>query len=650
MKIVNIGILAHVDAGKTTVTEGLLYESGAIRNIGRVDNGTTTADSMELEKDRGITIKASSMSFNYKDTKVNIIDTPGHMDFISEVERSIKILDGAILVISAKEGIQVQTQIIFNILKKLSIPTIIFINKIDREGVNLDKLYKEIEDSLDNNIVVMQSVSIKDKDHLEIKNIDEDLNVRTNMEEILLNISEDLAEKYINDLEITTEDYMDIYKKEVLNSNLYPVFHGSALRNIGIKELLDGIIEFMSKDNKLKEELSAYVYKIERDDSLNKKTYIKVSGGRLKVREDVVINNSETTMKIKSLQSLYNGGLVRADEINTGDIGIILNDTNLKIGDFLGEKPLEMQEVIMAEPSLRATVCPKDMSQRSNLIQALFELTEEDPFLDCELIENTDEIILKLFGNIQMEIIRSILESRYGIECIFGELKTIYKERLKRKSEAVVHIEVEPNPYWASIGLIIEPLPIGSGIEYESKISYGYLNSSYQQAVKDGVYKACKEGLHGWEVTDIKITFNYAVYYSPVSTPSDFRDLVPYVFWEAIRKVGTDLIEPYLKYTIEVPSDYCGKVISDVKKMKGTIDGIENKGYETVIMGIVPVDTSKSYQSELISYSEGRGIFLTEPLGYDLSNSEVIKNNLKYKDSKKEALRLLFKKQSEGIL
>ena len=649
MKIINIGILAHVDAGKTTVTEGLLYKSGVINKIGRVDNGTTITDSMELERNRGITIRASTVSFNYNGTKVNIIDTPGHMDFIAEVERTLRVLDGAVLVISAKEGIQVQAKIIFNTLVKLNIPTLIFINKVDRKGVCLNDIYTQIQEKLTYNLVIMQSVSIKDEGDFELTNIKDDKVIQDKISEQLLNINDNLAEKYINGYYITGKEYYNVFLNEINNCNFYPVFHGSALKNIGIDELLFAITSYLPiRNDNAVDNLSAYIYKIDRDEESRKLTYLRIFSGNIKIREDVSINGTEEILKIKNLESVVNGGIVKVDQVDSGDIAIISNANSLKIGDFIGEKYNGVLDIKIAQPALRASIKPCDPSKRSKLIGALFELTEEDPFLDCEINGDTEEIILKLFGNIQMEVIESLLKNRYKIDAKFGELKTIYKERPKRNSKAVIHIEVPPNPYWASIGLSIEPLPIGSGLLYETKVSYGYLNNSFQHAVKDAVEKACKEGLYGWEVTDLKVTFDYGLYYSPVSTPSDFRNLTPYVFWETLRKSGTEILEPYLKYTVQVPNDFCGRVMGDLGKMRASIADIVAKGEETTLTGKIPVDTSKSYQAELLSYSNGKGIFLTEPCGYDIYDGEPIINNMKSNDSNKEGLRYLFQKQGEN--
>jgi len=398
MKIINIGILAHVDAGKTTVTEGLLYRSGVINKIGRVDNGTTITDSMELERDRGITIRASTVSFNYNYTKVNIIDTPGHMDFIAEVERTLRVLDGAVLVISAKEGIQIQTKIIFNTLVKLNIPTLIFINKIDRKGVCLDEIYTQIQEKLTSNLAIMQSVRIKDKGDFELININDDKVIQNQISEKLLDINDNLAGKYINGYLITENEYYNVFLDEINNCNLYPVFHGSALKNIGIDELLFAITSYLPiKNDNTVDNLSAYVYKIDRGEESRKLTYLRIFSGNIKTRQDVPINDTGETIKIKNLESIINGEIVRVDQVNSGDIAIIPNVNSLKIGDFIGEKYDEALDIKIAQPALRASIKPCNLSERGKLIRALFELTEEDPFLDCEINEDTEEIMLKLF-------------------------------------------------------------------------------------------------------------------------------------------------------------------------------------------------------------------------------------------------------------
>ncbi len=335
------------------------------------------------------------------------------MDFIAEVERTLRVLDGAVLVISAKEGIQVQTKIIFNTLAKLNIPTLIFVNKIDRKGVCLDEIYTQIKRKLTPNLAIMQSVKIKDKGDFELTNVRDDKVIQSQIIEKLLDINDYLAEKYINGDVITEKEYDNVFLDEVNSCNLYPVLHGSALKDIGIDELLFAITNYLPVNNdNITDNLSAYVYKIDRDEESRKITFLRVFSGNIKTRQEVPINDTEETFKIKSLESIMNGEIVKVDQVNSGgDIAIISNANSLKIGDFIGEKYDRVLDIKIAQPALRASIKPYDLSKRSKLIGALFELTEEDPFLDCEINGDTGEIILKLFGNIQMEIIESLLKT-----------------------------------------------------------------------------------------------------------------------------------------------------------------------------------------------------------------------------------------------
>ena len=515
----------------------------------------------------------------------------------------------------------------------------------------LDEIHTQLQKELTPNLAIMQSVRLRDKDEFELTDIKDNKQIQNQVSEKLLDINDDLAEKYINGHAITEKEYRSVFLDEVYNCNLYPVFHGSALKDIGIDELLFAITNYLpSKSNNTAGNLSAYVYKIDRDEEFRKITFLRVFSGNLKIRQDVLINDTGESLKIKNLESICNGEIVKVDQVNSGDIAIISNANSLKIGDFIGDKYDGILDVNMGQPALRASIKSCDLGERSKLIGALLELTEEDPFLDCEINGETEEIILKLFGKVQMEVIESLLKSRYRIDAEFGELKTIYKERPKSNSEAVIHMGVHPNPYGASIGLSIEPLAIGSGLLFETKVSHGYLKNSFQNAVKEAVEKACKEGIHGWEVTDLKVTFIYGLYFSPISAPSDFRNLTPYVFWEALRKAGTEILEPHLKYTVKISNDFCGRVMSDLGKMRASIAKIIAKGEETTLTGIIPADTSKFYQVELLSYSNGEGVFMTEPYGYEIYDGEPIINDTinKDDDSSKKGLKYLFQKQDES--
>ena len=336
-KIINIGIVAHVDAGKTTITENLLYYSGAIKSVGRVDLGNTQTDSMELERKRGITIKSSTISFNWNNVKVNIIDTPGHVDFISEVERSLNSLDGAILVISGVEGIQSQTRILFDTLKELNIPTIIFVNKLDRIGANFNKVFEEIKKNMSNKVVRLQEVYDVGSKAVYIKKLFDTCIINDDAINVLSDLDEAFLERYIGGIEPDKEEIQEKLSLYAREGSLYPVFCGAAAIGLGIEDLLDGICSYFPfASNDCESDLSGVVFKIERTSKNEKKVYVRLFGGKISVRDKIQVPNKEIAEKVKKINRLENGGVVEAQRIEAGDIGILYGLTSFQVGDIIG--------------------------------------------------------------------------------------------------------------------------------------------------------------------------------------------------------------------------------------------------------------------------------------------------------------------------
>lgn len=639
MKTINIGIMAHVDAGKTTLTESMLYTSGAVEKAGRVDRGTAVTDSMMLEKQRGITIQTSVVSFYWGDTKVNLLDTPGHMDFFAEVERSLSILDGAVLLISAKDGIQAQTRILFEAIKKLQIPALVFINKIDQPGIELEPLYTEIKEKLAPNILVMQDVSIGRTVQLNSMDM-----FGSSFIDTIIEADEALTEKYVLDQPVKLDDIISSREQSMKNGTLLPIYHGSALGNIGTKELMDALIkEFSPLPALTSVAPCALVYKIEQDDLLNKHTYLRVFGGLLQTRDVVTVADRDETIKIKKLEIPQSGGIAVVEQVECGDIAIIPNENGFKIGDTIGEVPEKYLPAQTVHPMMQASISPCDPDERGSLLEALSELAQSDPLLQYRLDSRSSDIVVGFLGQVQMEVVCALLENRYHIPVQIGDLTTIYKERPLKKAEYTVHIEVPPNPFWASIGLSIEPLPIGSGLCLESKVSYGYLNRSFQNAVADGIKYGCEQGLFGWEVTDLKVCFEYGLYYSPVSTPADFRHLAPLVFEQVLKRAGTELLEPRLDFQLFVPQDSDARAYNDLNKYQAVIDSIETRHSEIVVSGSIPARTAPRYKKQLSQFTNGRGMFLTEPSGYQPNVGKPVYQARK-PDARLDKTRYLFEK------
>ena len=618
MKIINIGILAHVDAGKTTLTESLLYTSGAILELGSVDKGTTRTDTMFLERQRGITIQAAVTSFNWNDYKINIVDTPGHTDFITEVYRSLSVLDGAILVISAKDGVQAQTRILFHALQKMNIPTIIFINKIDQYGINLNNIYQNIKEKLSNDIIVMQNVTLTPE--ISIKNI-----IDLDDWDPVISRNDKLLKKYIAGEKLTIQELTYEEYRCVKKGSLFPIYHGSARNNIGTQQLIEAISNlFCSEMNENGSELCGRVFKIEYTDHKQRLVYLRLYSGTLHLRDTIVLSEKKK-VKLTEIYIPSNGEMIQTEIVCSGDIFIIPNNT-LRLNDIIGNEKILPCNVWNDKPVpiLRTRIEPIKIEEREKLLDALTEIADTDPLLRYYVDTITHEIIISFLGTVQLEVICSLLIEKYHINIRIEDPTVIYLEKPLQKADYTIHIEVPPNPFWASIGLSITPLPIGSGIQYESKVSLGYLNQSFQNAVREGINYGLEQGLYGWKVTDCKICFEYGVYYSPVSTPSDFRFLAPIVLEQALKKAGTQLLEPYLSFILFTPQGYLSRAYNDAQKHCAIIETSQSKNDEIIFTGHIPVRCINEYRNTLTLYTNGQAVFLTELKGYQIATCEPV--------------------------
>ena len=618
MKIINLGILAHVDAGKTTLTESLLYTSGAIAELGSVDEGTTRTDTMNLERQRGITIQTAVTSFQWEDVKVNIIDTPGHMDFLAEVYRSLSVLDGAVLLVSAKDGIQAQTRILFHALQIMKIPTIFFINKIDQEGIDLPMVYREMKAKLSSEIIVKQKVG----QHPHINVTDND-----DMEQwdAVIMGNDELLEKYMSGKPFKMSELEQEENRRFQNGTLFPVYHGSAKNNLGIRQLIEVIAsKFYSSTPEGQSELCGQVFKIEYSEKRRRFVYVRIYSGTLHLRDVIRISEKEK-IKITEMCIPSNGEIVPVDHACPGEIVILADDT-LKLNDILGNEKLLPHKTWIDNPMplLRTTVEPQKPEQREALLNALAEIADTDPLLHFDIDTVTHEIILSFLGKVQLEVICSLLEEKYHVGVAMKEPSVIYLERPQKKASYTIHIEVPPNPFWASIGLTVTPLPVGSGTQYKSEVSLGYLNQSFQNAVMEGVRYGMEQGLYGWGVTDCQICFDYGVYYSPVSTPADFRFLAPVVLEQALKKAGTQLLEPYLSFTLFAPQEYLSRAYNDAPKYCAIIESTRLEKDEVIFKGEIPARCIGEYRNDLNFYTNGRSVCITELKGYQETSGEPV--------------------------
>ena len=621
--IKNIGIFAHVDAGKTTLTEQLLYHTGAIRHLGRVDHGNTQTDSLDLERERGISIISMPTSYNYQGQKVNIIDTPGHVDFVAEVERSMLVLDGAILVISAREGVQSHTKLLFKALKRLAVPTLIFINKIDRLGVDIDEVLTAIRFHLSPDIWPLQAVTNEGSRQAVV----EDLSLLPEDEliEMLSRVDEMLLLDYLEEAEISSHRLHQTLKVAIADRTIYPILFGSALNGIGITEMLKQINQLLPQFTPLDtDETSGIVFKVRRRNiKTMRECMIKLTAGQVELRGFIGAD------KITNLSHWQEGQVTVTKTLKAGDIGIVTG-LNLPVGATFGQG-IPQQGFSLGKPTLKVKVEADSPSQRQALLEALSLMMDNDPYLSYQLNEFNEDIYISLFGYVQLEIVQEQLKRDYGLEIQLSDPMTIYMETPQKMTEASVSMHEDGLPFSAGVGFRVEPLPQGSGIQYESEITTGYLKQRFQNGVEDGVYAYLDQGLHGWELTDMKITFISYQFNSVTSTPRDYRDLSPLILFEALKKAGTKLLWPISEYQLSTPTTYMGRAMSDLQRMKATMDDPTIEGDTCVIKGLIPIDLCPNYELTVHQYTGGLGHFESKVIGYEPAPAEMYKKRPRFK-------------------
>ena len=605
MKKLNIGIIAHVDAGKTTLTENILYLGGIIAKAGRVDKGDTRTDSMAIERRRGISVRAAATSFCRDGIKFNLIDTPGHVDFVSEVERSLAVLDGVVLVISAKEGLQSQTRILMDTIKARQMPAVIFVNKIDRMGADIAQVVEDADIYMDGRLVTTQHITADGQ----INSLTESELMKT-AADTLYSHDDDLMEKFVNNDAITSQDFMDSLTHNARMGRLYPVFYGSALYGIGVESLLDSLPHYLPIAGNSASPLSAVVFKVDNSGK-ERLAHVRLFGGSLKLRE--LVNYRGKAEKITRLAELTDGKLIAANTVESGDIAV-LYFKDLMVGDILGpgESNKITERVRLGQPTLNVEVLPINPEERRALYDALVLLADEDPMLS---LNAEHHLTVRLFGEIQMEILREILAERYAIAAEFTAVRTIYTEAPTLPASA--KIPINKTFFRAGVGFSITPLPRGSGIEYVTAVSFGELEKSFQTAVEEAVYEACKNGLYGWEITDMRVAFDYSDYDSVTSTPASYRDLVPLVLMNALKDANMALLEPIMDFELQVPDTSVSKAMYDMQMMNAyAYNTAAIPGGMISITGQIPADTCRGYGAKVGAYTEGRGMFLTRFHGY----------------------------------
>ncbi len=619
-KIINIGIFAHVDAGKTTLTEQLLLACGKIRQAGSVDSGTAQTDFLSVERERGISVMATTTDIEWNGYHINIIDTPGHVDFAGETERALTVLDGAVLVVSAVEGVQSHTENLWRAFSSLNIPCIVFVNKIDRVGADTAAVCDNLSDLDGLTPFVLSHAFDEGERSCSVSSVFPDDEALT---ELLADHSDRVADAYIEGEILPHDLLVEILKETVHSRKLTPVIFGSALTSIGIEDILSGIVTYLpSASHKSEEELSGLVFKIEHDKSMGKIAHVRLFGGEIKNRDTVVINEDiapdgtpNVPQKITQIRKFNGSRFVDEGVIKAGDIAALYGLGRAKVFDTIGNYRLS-DTYRLANPYLTVRVSPTDPSQLTQLVTAIKELSDEDPLIDYKWESTEREINISITGEIQREIIEVLLKERYGLNAQFSAPSVIYKET-PSKSGHGFEAYTMPKPCWAIVCLGLEPLPRGSGIVYDSgKVPHNKLFYKYQAHIKSSLYNSLEQGNYGWELTDMKVTLIDGEHHTIHTHPLDFFVATPMALMDGIRNTGTTLLEPMLNARITVPEQLLGQVISDITVMRGEFDSPVVKKGRCIIEARLPVATTLDYPVRLAALSGGRAIYSTRFGGY----------------------------------
>ncbi len=609
MRTLNLGILAHVDAGKTSLTERLLFDTGIIDKLGSVDAGSTQTDSLELERQRGITIAAAVVSFTIGDVTVNLIDTPGHPDFIAEIERILQLLDAAVVVVSAVEGLQSQTRVLVRALRRLGIPFVFFINKVDRLGARYEEVLVDIATQLAVRPMAMSDVSNAGSRLATVAPADIGTDPHfSRLCETLTANDEALLEDYVLASERLTRQRLEqALRNQVAMSLIHPAFAGAATRGLGIPALISAIETLLPSRHPNPDGLvSGTIFKIERGWGGEKLAYLHLSSGTIGLRDDIETANGPA--KIGSLQLFREGRTDKATQISAGQIAKVGGLSNARIGDWIGTESPPGTLRHFAPPTLETRIRPMRRSEDAALWLALGQLAEQDPLINLRANEETGDIYVSLYGEVQKEVIQATLLSECGLDVVFEESTVIYVERLVGKASAIEQIFKEPNPFLATVGLRVEPRPESAGNSFTLEVDVGQMPASFYRAVEEATFETLKEGLLGWQVIDCHIAMTAAKQTSPASTAADFRKLTPLVLASALSSAQTTLCEPIEHFHIEIPAMALAGVHSLLAKSGASLrKSLIDEGLAR-LEGTVASSMIQNLQRQLPGLSGGAGV------------------------------------------
>lgn len=670
-KIRNVGIIAHIDSGKTTTTERILFYTGRSYKIGDIDDGDTQMDWMAQERERGITIVSAATTTFWKGVRINIIDTPGHVDFTAEVERSLRVLDGGVVVFDAEEGVQSQSETVWRQADKYKVPRITFINKMDKLGANFEGTVGEIRDRLGANPIIMtypigkedtfrgvvdlitlkSMIWGKDEKGIEFDTSDEIpeevkakvIEFRAKLIEQVAETDDALLEKFLNSEDIPANDLKKALRKAVIGYKLIPVYAGTSLRNKGVQPLLDGIIDYLpspldlkevvgikpgtvdEKETRLldsKEHFSALAFKIQLDQHVGKLTYARIYSGTLKTGTYIYNVNSGRKERVSRLLLMHANQREEIAEAYAGEIVALVGPKESKTGDTLADEdhPILLEQIIFPEPVISLAIEPKTKSDQEKLSYALQRLSDEDPTFQVKVNHETNQTIMSGMGELHLEILVDRMKREMGLDANIGKPQVAYKETITKPTDAEGKYIKQTGGHgqYGHCLIRLQPLGRGEGFKFVNKIKGGTIPSEFIPSIEKGVIQALNKGvLLGFPIVDLEVTLYDGSYHDVDSSDIAFQIAGTMALQDGMKKAGMVLLEPIMNLEVTVPDNYMGTAIGDVSSRRGKVLGTEKRNKVTVIKAHAPLAELSGYATVLRSLTEGRGVFYMEPSHYE---------------------------------
>lgn len=619
MPFLNLGVLAHVDAGKTTLTERLLFQAGALDALGSVDAGTTRTDSMELERRRGITIRTAVATFDVGPLTVNLIDTPGHSDFVAEVERALTVLDAAVLVVSAVEGVQPQTAVLWRALERLGVARIVLVNKVDRLGADADAVIEQIRCRLTPDVLPLAQVTLSGRRDAAVTPLSLDDPTVT---DVIFERDEGLMRRWASGQRLRDGELLRVARREVAAGRLTPVLIGSALTGAGIDLLMDAFSELLpAAPDPSAGRPAGVVFAVQREDG-RRRCLIRLAGGRLTIRDRVAVGRRRAAT-VTGLWSSSPKGMQPVESATSGEIVAVAGLDDARIGDEFGRVVHRRARPTLGRPVFDVVVEPVDPDERTPMYAALAELADIDPLLGLRRVDG--DVIVSVYGEVQQEVLAAILADEHRIGVRFGSVGIACVERITRVGEAVEQLGLDGNPYLATIGLRVESAAPGHGVEFRPGIERGRLVPAFIAATEEGVRAALAQGSHGWPVVDALVTMTASKYCprqshahqrfnkAMSSIGTDFRNLAPVVVAAALRRAGTVVCEPIHRFELDAPVDALGPIGGLLARHGASITATSPDRDRLRCVGEVPAASVGSITRLLPDIGNGEAAFATEP-------------------------------------